>query len=47
MTDTTFSTRLHQLINQIKDHPHKEEILQLAFEQLAEDTHQEMQQVPS
>ena len=37
MSSRTYSTRLNQLIEQIKDHPHKEEILKLAQEQMAED----------
>lgn len=38
MTDYTFNTRLNQLVRQLKNHPHQEEILKLAQEQLIEDT---------
>lgn len=38
MSEETFSRRLSQLINQIKNHPNAEEILRLAQEQLADDT---------
>ena len=37
MTNKTFSRRLRTLIAQIEDHPHKEEILKLAMEQMRED----------
>ena len=37
MTNKTFSRRLRTLISQIENHPHKEEILKLAFEQMQED----------
>lgn len=39
MTESTFNRRLAQLIEQVKNHPNKEEIIRLAQEQLAEDTH--------
>jgi hypothetical protein len=38
MTDTTFSRRLAQLIQQVKDHPNRDEILKLAQEQLIDDS---------
>ena len=34
MTNKTFSRRLNSLISQIEDHPHKEEIIKLAMEQM-------------
>jgi hypothetical protein len=37
MTDTTFSRRLAQLIQQVKDHPNRDEILKLAQEQLIDE----------
>ena len=37
MTDTTFSRRLQQLIQQVKDHPNRDEILKLAQEQLIDE----------
>ena len=39
MSKITYSRRLQQLIRQLKDHPNREEILKLAFEQLSEDTY--------
>jgi hypothetical protein len=38
MTSKTFERRLQQLIEEIMQHPHKDELLQLAQEQLADDT---------
>jgi hypothetical protein len=38
MTDATFSRRLAQLIQQVKDHPNRDEILKLAQEQLIDDS---------
>ena len=38
MTDTAYCRRVQQLIEQLANHPHREEILQLAYEQLADDT---------
>jgi hypothetical protein len=38
MTERTFSRRLQQLIQQVKTHPNREEILRLAQEQLLDDT---------
>jgi hypothetical protein len=38
MTDITFSRRLAQLIQQVKDHPNRDEILKLAQEQLIDDS---------
>jgi hypothetical protein len=38
MTESTFNRRLSQLIAQVQDHPHREEIVRLALEQLAHDT---------
>lgn len=37
MTSKTFERRLQQLIEEIMQHPHKDELLQLAQEQLADD----------
>jgi len=37
MSEVTFSRRLQQLIAQVENHPHRDEILQLALEQLADD----------
>ncbi len=37
MTNKTFSRRLRTLIAQIEDHPHKDEIIKLAMEQMQED----------
>ena len=45
MIETTFSTRLLQLIAQVKNHPHKDEILKLAFEQWVDDTDEVVQQI--
>ena len=39
MTKKTFNRRLAQLIEEVKNHPNKDEIIRLATEQLAEDTH--------
>lgn len=38
MTERTFSRRLQQLIEQVNNHPNREEILRLAQEQLIDDT---------
>lgn len=38
MTDTAYCRRVQQLIDQLANHPHREEILQLAYEQLADDS---------
>lgn len=38
MTTNTFNRRLQQLIKEIENHPHREEILKLAKEQLIDDT---------
>ncbi len=38
MTSKTFERRLQQLIEEIMQHPHKDELLRLAEEQLADDT---------
>jgi hypothetical protein len=37
MSDATFSRRLQQLIAQVENHPNRDEIIQLALEQLADD----------
>ena len=37
MTEHTLSRRTQQLVYQLKNHPHKEEILALMREQLADD----------
>ena len=38
MTEETFDRRLDQLIRQVMQHPHKDEVLQLAQDQLMDDT---------
>ena len=38
MTEATFDRRLSQLIEEVNQHPHKAELLQLAQEQLLDDT---------
>lgn len=38
MTDYTYSRRVAQLIQQLKDHPHRDEILVLVAESVADDT---------
>lgn len=38
MSDTTFERRLSQLKAEIMQHPHRDELLTLAQEQLADDT---------
>lgn len=38
MSETTFERRLQQLITDVMQHPHSEELLKLAQEQLADDT---------
>lgn len=38
MTEETFNRRLEQLVKEVMQHPHSEEILRLANEQLADDT---------
>lgn len=38
MTEQTFNRRLEQLIKEVMQHPHSEEILKLASDQLADDT---------
>jgi hypothetical protein len=43
MTDATFSTRLQQLINQVENHPNRDEIIALALEQLADDNYEVQQ----
>jgi len=37
MTNTTFSRRLQQLIQQVENHPHRDEIIKLAQEQLIDE----------
>ena len=37
MTATTFKRRLAQLMQEVHNHEHKDEILKLAMEQLCED----------
>ena len=37
MTKATYSRRLAQLIEQVRNHPHREEVLRLAMEQLRDD----------
>lgn len=38
MTEETFNRRLDQLVREVMQHPHKDELLQLAHEQLMDDT---------
>jgi hypothetical protein len=38
MTEYTYSRRINQLIEQVRNHPQRDEILQLALEQMADDT---------
>jgi hypothetical protein len=38
MTSKTFERRLQQLIEEIMQHPHREELLQIAADQLEDDT---------
>jgi hypothetical protein len=38
MSDYTFSRRLQQLIEQVENHPNRDEIIKLAQEQLVDDT---------
>lgn len=38
MSETTFERRLAQLKDQLMQHPHRDELLTLAHEQLADDT---------
>lgn len=38
MSETTYVRRLTQLIDEIMQHPHKEELLKLSQEQLEDDT---------
>jgi hypothetical protein len=40
MTNTTFNRRLQQLIKELENHPQREEIVKLAYEQLQDDTYQ-------
>jgi hypothetical protein len=37
MSKTTFNRRLQQLIQQVENHPHRDEIIKLAQEQLIDD----------
>lgn len=37
MSNTTFSRRLQQLIQQVENHPHRDEIIKLAQEQLIDE----------
>lgn len=38
MSETTFQRRLAQLRNEVMQHPHRDELLQLAQDQLIDDT---------
>lgn len=38
MTEQTFNRRLEQLIREVMQHPYKDELLELAQEQLKDDT---------
>lgn len=38
MSETTFERRLQQLMTDVMQHPHSEELLRLAQEQLVDDT---------
>ena len=37
MTSKVYYRRLHELLAQLANHPHRDEIMQLAYEQLADD----------
>jgi len=37
MTSKAYYRRLHELVDQLANHPHREEIMDLAYEQLADD----------
>ena len=39
MTETTYAVRVQQLIAEVEKHPHKEELIALALDQLADDTY--------
>jgi hypothetical protein len=39
MTKTTFDRRLAQLIEQVRNHPNRDEVLRLAMEQLSDDSY--------
>ena len=39
MTETTYAVRVQQLIAEVEKHPHKDELIALALEQLADDTY--------
>ena len=39
MTETTYAVRVQKLINEVENHPHKEELIALSLEQLADDTY--------
>ena len=43
MTEATFNTRLQQLIAAVENHPHKDEIIALALDQLVDDTYKVLQ----
>lgn len=38
MTEQTFNRRLDQLIREVMQHPHRDELLELAQKQLEDDT---------
>ena len=38
MSESTFNRRLEQLIKEVMQHPHSEEVLKLTQEQLVDDT---------
>lgn len=38
MTEKTFNRRLDQLIREVMQHPYRDELLELAHEQLVDDT---------
>ena len=38
MTEVTYVRRLTQLVEEVMQHPHKDELLKLAAEQLEDDT---------
>ena len=37
MTSKAYYRRLHELVDQLANHPYREEIMDLAYEQLADD----------
>lgn len=40
MSEVTFNVRLQQLIDQVENHPNRDEIVELALQQLADDNYE-------